>query len=120
MRKRIIIVEDDPGIQDALKLIFASTDYDVTIYKNGSFLLENSFQIPDLFILDKQLSGVDGLDLCRFLKQLKGTQNIPVIIISASPGIERLAEEAGAETVIHKPFKIHTIRDVTATFLPAS
>jgi CheY-like chemotaxis protein len=55
-----------------------------TIYANGELLMHNDFELPDLFIIDKQLSGIDGLELCRFLKAQEATRNIPVIIISAS------------------------------------
>lgn len=110
-KKKIIIVEDDPGMQDAFELIFVEKEYDVTIYNNGKSLLENKFLIPDLFILDKQLSGVDGVDLCRLLKGHKKTQNVPVIIISASPDIDRMAQEAGADSVLNKPFPLRVIRD---------
>lgn len=118
--KRIIIIDDDPGIQDAIKLIFPPSGYDVTIYSDGTKLFENSFPVPDLFILDKQLSGIDGLDLCRLLKRGPDTKNIPIIIITASPGMERLAAEAGASMVIHKPFEIATIRSAVVKLLSPS
>ena len=66
--KRIIIVDDDPAIQDAFRLILERTDYSVTVYSNGQALLEGNFTLPDLVILDKQLSGADGLAVCRALR----------------------------------------------------
>ena len=74
--------------------------------KNGEDLLKNKFTLPDVFLIDKQLSGYDGLDICRHLKNKGRTKNIPVIMISASPNIGSLSKEAGADAFIEKPFEI--------------
>ena len=103
--KQIIIADDDPGIRDVFELLFKRYGYNATIYANAEVLMHNDFVLPDLFIIDKQLSGIDGLELCRFLKGQEVTKNIPVIIISASPYISTLATNAGADDYIEKPFK---------------
>lgn len=115
--QKIIIVDDDPAIRDAFRLIFTAEEYDVTIFTEGSPVLTNAFELPDIFILDKQLSGVDGLDLCRILKQRPETQNIPVIILSASPNIGLLANSAGADEVLEKPFKVKMLRESVSRLL---
>jgi CheY-like chemotaxis protein len=115
--KRIIIVDDDPGVQSAFSLIFDPELYEVVVYSNGNELLNNQFEAPDLFILDKQLSGVDGLDICRLLKSQPFTCNIPVLIISASPNIANLAVQAGADGFIEKPFSIMEIREMVMKFV---
>ena len=111
--KRIIFAEDDPTIQDVVKLIL-ETDYLVTIFPEGDALLKNNFEVPDLFLLDKQLSGLDGLDICRYLKAQDHTRHIPVIIITATPSINILARNAGADNVIEKPFSMQALRQVIA------
>jgi len=103
--KQIIIADDDPGIRDVFQLILKRAGYNVTIYSNGEALMTDQFELPDLFILDKQLSGVDGLQVCQYLKTHDVTKNIPVILISANPYVEKLANEAGADDFIEKPFK---------------
>ena len=60
--------------------------------------------LPDLFLLDKQLAGADGTDICRFLKGQQKTKNIPVVMISANPGIKEISVDAGADAFIEKPF----------------
>lgn len=109
-RKTVILTEDDPAIQDTIKLILQCTGFNVTVLANGNSLLNGNFDIPDLFILDKQLSGVDGLDVCRFLKSTPDTANIPIIIISASPQVEASALAAGANSFIEKPFRMQELR----------
>jgi DNA-binding response OmpR family regulator len=105
MKKKILITEDDPGLQDIFKIILEKAGYEVEIISNGNTLLQNKFTPPNLFLLDKQLSGMDGLDICKHLKKQKNTQNIPVIMISANPSISVLSGDAGANAYIEKPFE---------------
>lgn len=109
MKQRVIIADDDPGIQDVFQIIFQRAGYDIIIYPNGDKLMENSFEVPDVFILDKQLSGFDGLEVCRFLKSQGRTKNIPVIMLSANPTIGDVAKKAGADDYLEKPFKINDL-----------
>ena len=112
--KKIIIAEDDPAIRDTCRMILERAGYHVTMLSNGDTLLNGHYEIPDIFVLDKQLSGVDGLDICRYLKQQETTRHIPVIMLSASPQISRLAELAGASGWLEKPFKMQALRDMVA------
>ena len=68
MKKKILITDDDEGVQDIFRLIFERAGYDVAIYGEAISILENNYTSPDLFVLDRQLSGQDGLMVCRFLK----------------------------------------------------
>lgn len=114
--KKIIFADDDPTIQDVINLIFEG-QYDVFIYSRGDALLANDFVVPDLFLLDRQLAGVDGLEICRFLKGQDRTRNIPVIMISATPHITKLAKEAGADATVEKPFPIQELRQTIALLI---
>ena len=116
--KRVIIVDDDPAIQDAFRLILERAGYAVTVYHNGTALLEGDFTPPDLIILDKQLSGADGLDICRILKQREATKHIPVIMLSASPYIQWPAREAGADDFLEKPFKLKELMEMIQKYVP--
>lgn len=109
MKKKIVVTDDDPSIQDIFRLILEREGYDVQIIPSGKDVFNNKFIIPDLFVLYKQLSGVDGLDVCRHLKSQKRTRHIPVIMVSANPGIARLALGAGADDYLEKPFNIKTL-----------
>lgn len=114
--KKLIIIDDDPSILDVLRLVLGES-YQVTTYPDGSPILNGTFDLPDLFVLDKQLSGTDGLDLCRLLKQGDDTHHIPVIIISATPGIQAMAAAAGADDVLEKPFRVKALRECIAKHL---
>src|SRR5688500_14048010 len=103
MKKRILITDDDPGVQDIFRIIFEKAGYDVVIIANAREILDNKFECPHIFLLDKQLSGIDGLDVCRHLKSQDNTKNIPVMV-SATPGLDTLSKQAGADDFLEKPF----------------
>ena len=115
--KKILITDDDQGIQDIFKLILEQAGYEVQVYGDASFILENIYTCPDLFILDKKLRGKDGLQICKFLKSQSFTKDIPVIIISATHGIEKLAKEAGADDFIEKPFEIKDLLNMVEKWI---
>jgi DNA-binding response OmpR family regulator len=117
MKKRILITDDDEGVQDIFRLIFERAGYDVQILGEGFSILENNYKRPDLFVLDRQLSGQDGLKVCRFLKSQNTTKDIPVIIVSATPGIGKMAKEAGADDFIEKPFQIKDLLGVVERWI---
>ena len=102
---KVILIEDDPGIREALQVVLDRAGYEAIIYPDGVAILEGNFPLPDVFIIDKQLSGIDGLDICRYLKNREETKHIPVIMTSASPHTANLAKEVCADDFIEKPFK---------------
>lgn len=111
--KRILIIDDDPAIREVFELIFQRVGFDVTLLANGRAIMEGKFAEPDIFLIDKQLLGIDGLDICRYLKSRQGIEQTPVIIFSASPLAERPALEAGADDFLEKPVKMsHLLKTV--------
>ncbi len=115
--KRITFVDDDPDIQEIFSLVFQKSDYDINVFSKGSFLLEKEYDIADLIILDKQLPDMDGLEVCRRLKQENKTKRIPIIMLSANRNIHQLAKEAGAEDSIEKPFSIKHLKKKVEKYL---
>lgn len=107
--KTILVADDDPGIQDIFLIILQQAGYVVDLKKDGDDLLKKKFKIPDLFLIDKQLSGSSGLDICRQLKADPKTRNIPTILMSASPDIARLSREVGADAHLEKPFDLNAV-----------
>lgn len=111
MQRKILIADDDPGIRDIFQIVLVKAGYDIEVKDDANEIFENNFRIPDLFLIDRLLSGVDGLDVCRYLKNNKQTSQIPVIMVSASPDIDKVALRAGADDFIEKPFELsHLIK----------
>lgn len=107
--KKIMIADDDPGIVDAVEIILDFEGYQVSSTVNGATILAMQNEYPDLLLLDIWMSGFDGRDICRELKQKQDTRGIPIIMISASRDIERSAYEAGADDFLAKPFEIEDL-----------
>ncbi len=102
----ILIVEDNPEIRYYLKQsLFAN--FEIIEAADGKVGYELAVQhIPDLIITDVMMPEMDGIELCRKLKNELLTQHIPIIILSAKSTIEDTLEglETGADDYVPKPF----------------
>ncbi|SFS74219.1 response regulator transcription factor [Mucilaginibacter polytrichastri] len=120
MLKKILIADDDPGIVDAVEMMLNFYGYDVSSTYDGRDALKLSGEeLPDLFLLDIWMSGVDGRDICRQLKGNEHTRNIPVLMISASNDIDASARHAGADDFMTKPFDMQQLIDKIENLLDA-
>ena len=118
----ILLVVDDPGILDALRVLFESEGYRVQTCEKGDYAESLRGEIgglPDLIVLDVLLSGKDGRTICRTLKSHEATRRIPVVMISAHPGAEESVKEVGADAFVAKPFTIDDLLDTVETLLAA-
>jgi YesN/AraC family two-component response regulator len=103
---RVLIVEDNPEIRYYLKQSLHA-NYEVIEAPNGKSGYKQALHyIPDLVITDVMMPEMDGIELCRVLKNELLTQHIPIIILSAKSTIEDTLEglETGADDYVPKPF----------------
>jgi CheY-like chemotaxis protein len=107
--RKIMVADDDPGILDAVCIMLEYEGYEVHCTPDGAELLAMDSGFPDLLLLDIWMSGIDGRDICKRLKQQPATAEIPIVMISASNDIERSAREAGANDFLAKPFDIDVL-----------
>jgi DNA-binding response OmpR family regulator len=102
---RILVVEDDPAVQKALKRMFESEGYAVEVQGNGRAALE-SFQAahPAVVILDLRLPKLSGSEVCKEIKAQAPT--LPIIVLSATSDVSDkvLLLELGADDYVTKPF----------------
>ena len=105
--RKILVVDDDADILAVMELLFKTKGYDVAAISKGDevFTTIKTFQ-PNLILLDVLISGEDGRDICRQLKENQQTQHIPVVMFSANAGAEQMISEYGADDFIHKPFDV--------------
>ena len=103
-RRDIVIIEDDPDLRNLMQSVLTFAGYDIKTYPNGDEVMRgNSF--ASLYIIDMNLGGVNGIDVCKYIKSNSGPDHPRVIIISANPDARRLALEACADGTLDKPFK---------------
>lgn len=113
MSKELIYAcEDEFHIQQLVKYNLESNGYKVVTFDTGEALLEECKKsLPDLFILDLMLPGIDGLEICRQLRQSPSSMNIPVIFLTAKAEEfdKVLGLELGADDYITKPFSVREL-----------
>jgi len=106
--KRILIIEDDPDIALSLRLkLEREGGFEVATAHDGAEGLQLAIRKPpDLVLLDVNLPGMDGFDVCRHLRKEAATAAIPVIMLTARIGeSDRVAGlDLGADDYITKPF----------------
>jgi two-component system, OmpR family, response regulator RegX3 len=106
MSERILVVDDEPAIVDAIAYALEGEGYDVESRADGqealTAALEGSF---DLVILDLMLPGLSGTEVCR---RLRGESDVPILMLTAKDAeVDRvLGLEAGADDYVTKPFSI--------------
>lgn len=111
-RELIFAVEDEVHIQQLIKYNLEANGYRVLTFDSGESLLnECKDTIPDLFILDIMLPGIDGLEVCRQLRQNTRIKNVPIIMLTAkSEEFDKvLGLELGADDYITKPFSVREL-----------
>jgi DNA-binding response OmpR family regulator len=117
-RMKILLADDDPDILDAISRILKKANYDVIVEQDGSRLMTERNEWPDLILLDNKLSGFEGISICKHLKSQELTKDIPVILISASPDLEEKAHLAQANDYLPKPFAMKLLLDKIKAHLP--
>lgn len=107
MPGRVLIVEDEPDISALLAFHLEREGYQVFRARDGLDALQQvRARPPDLALLDLMLPGIDGLEVCRRLRQDPATAALPIVMLTAKrEEVDRvLGLELGADDYIVKPF----------------
>lgn len=107
MTKTILVVEDETDILHLVEYHLKAEDYAVLTAQDGIKALDLAIeQLPALIVLDLMLPGLDGLEVCKALKQNSKTKNIPIVMLTAKgEEVDRIVGlELGADDYIVKPF----------------
>ena len=103
----IAAIEDEPDILEVISYNLQREGYRVQGIRDGDEGLQTiRREVPDLVLLDLMLPGLDGLQVCRRLKEDSATRNIPIIIVSAKGEESDVVAglEMGADDYVTKPF----------------
>lgn len=110
MTRKILIIEDDRDIAGILKTNLADAKYDIDIFHSGKQGLERALASQyDLIILDLNLPDIDGMEICRSIRD--ETRYIPILILTCRDSeVDRvLGLEFGADDYLTKPFSIREL-----------
>ncbi|HLH30203.1 MAG TPA: response regulator transcription factor, partial [Terriglobia bacterium] len=105
--ERVLIVDDDPDIQRLVSYNLTQAGFQVTAASNGRSALDTVHEDPpDLIILDVMMPDIDGMEVCRTLRQEEASRRIPIIMLTArGEEIDRVVGfEIGADDYVMKPF----------------
>jgi CheY-like chemotaxis protein len=105
MKKKILIVEDDPDIRLNLKLLLEGEDYSVDVAENGRVALErlSHGELPSLIILDLMMPVMDGFKFRELQQQDRRIASIPIMIMTADAHVTAKQTSIGAKAAVKKP-----------------
>lgn len=119
MGSRVLLVEDEVNIYEAISFILSRDGWEVSGHGNGATALEEVARAkPDVLVLDVMLPGRSGLDILRDLRAQPETANLPVLMLTAKGQSKDrdLALALGANAYLTKPFSnsemVETLRVV--------
>jgi DNA-binding response OmpR family regulator len=107
MAQKILLIEDDPQISKLISQALQRAGYEVVTAMDGSEGLRKVKEAnPQLVVLDISLPGVDGYQVCHYIRQDPETANLPILIVTAMsrPADQRRGFESGADDYLSKPF----------------
>ena len=105
MGQRILVVDDDPTVSDVVRRYLERAGYDVALAADGPAALgAYAREEPDLVVLDLMLPGMDGLEVCRRLRN--ASTEVPIVMLTAlgEESDRVLGLQLGADDYVTKPF----------------
>jgi DNA-binding response OmpR family regulator len=105
LEKHVLLVEDEPNIAEAIRFLLTRDGFRVSSATEGATALaEMRDDRPDLVILDHMLPGMSGLEILAALRSNPETRDLPVMMLTARGRDRDMAERAGADRFMTKPF----------------
>jgi two-component system, OmpR family, response regulator MtrA len=101
----VMVVDDDQDLAEMLGIVLTSSGFDVGLVSRGDEALEVfRNNPPDLVLLDVMLPGIDGIEVCRLIRQ---ESMVPIVMLSAKGETQDIVRglEAGADDYMQKPFR---------------
>jgi DNA-binding response OmpR family regulator len=115
MKQKLLIVDDEQGIVDTMKSYF-SAEYDILTACNGQEAIWKAQEQPDLILLDINMPGMDGLSVCRSIRE---HVRCPILFLTArvESADQILGFQAGGDDYIVKPFDLEELNARVAAHL---
>lgn len=118
MGKKVLVIDDDPGIVKLDEALLKSKGYEVISAGDGLSGVERAIEDqPDVIILDVILPNMHGFEVCKNLKNNPNTESIPIVMVTAT-GLEDIAESESdiqADAYLAKPYGIDKLEEAIQT-----
>jgi two-component system response regulator MprA len=108
---KVLVVDDDRAVREALRRTLTLADYEVAVAEDGEKALEQIVQaLPDAVVLDVGLPGIDGLEVCRRVRRLGN--RVPILILTARAEVDDRIDglDVGADDYMVKPFDVGELK----------
>jgi CheY-like chemotaxis protein len=116
--KKIIIFDDDEDILSICSYILEEQGWEVHTFTDCNDIIEKVAGIaPDVILMDNWIPDVGGINATQTLKKDDALKHIPVVYFSANSDIQVLADHAGAESYLAKPFDLEDLERVINSVL---
>ncbi|MBN2379450.1 response regulator [candidate division WOR-3 bacterium] len=118
--KRILVIEDNAGNLELIRVVLEMAGYDVIGAESADAGLKKARQThPDIILMDMHLPGMDGYEATQIIKSDPDLKEIPVIAVTAICGLsdEKKVLEYGCDGYINKPVNTRTLADQIAGYL---
>jgi DNA-binding NtrC family response regulator len=116
--KKIIIFDDDEDILSICTYILEEQGWNVSTYTNCNNIVDKVSDVsPDVILMDNWIPDEGGIIATQALKNHQKLKSIPVIYFSANSDIQLLADHAGAESYLAKPFDLEELERVITNVL---
>lgn len=112
MRNTTFVVEDDEDIAELLQFNLDKEGFKVKLEANGEKAYDEIIsQPPDLLVLDLNLPGLSGIEICKYLRENARTRDLPIIMLTArTQEIDKIIGfQMGADDYVTKPFSIREL-----------
>ena len=110
MSEKILVADDEQEIRNLLDHFLKGQGYEVVLASDGNQALKLAAEEnPQVIILDIKMPGLDGLEVCKRLKEKEQTKLIPVIVITGFGDNKMAALNIGADDFVNKPFDMAEI-----------
>lgn len=123
VRPRILLVDDDRRVRQLVGLTLPADDYELAFAEDGADAIRAAHRVhPDLILLDYQMPGIHGVDVCAAIRSDPETATTPIIMLTGHGDQEtrERAVQAGANGFLTKPFSPLTLEQTIRTLLGVS
>ncbi len=114
--KKALVIDDDEDVNELMCVMLENAGFQTTAAYNGDEGLKKALDFsPDVILLDIMMPGLDGIGVCRVLRSMEETKNIPIIMVTAKTGLsdKLLGYITGANRYIVKPFDLeHLLMEI--------
>lgn len=116
--KKVFVFDDNKDILDLCTFILEDAGYEIKTSENANNIEDQvTAYMPDIIFMDNWLPDLGGIEATKALKRNPNLKHIPVIYFSANNDISALADQAGADSYLSKPFDIVALENIVKKHL---